>query len=707
MHITAEQENLINHPIQSKIFLRGIAGTGKTTAGTLWLQKLLKDGIPAREILIFVPQRALANPYLEKLREDDIFVNSLVNVLTLGGLARRMVDLYWPMISPQTGVKNPNLRPHFLTLETAQYYMAHIVRPLIEKEGLFESLTLNRNRIYSQILDNLNKAAIVGFPIEEIGDRLKSAWVGDIEQLRVYDDVQHCAQAFRSFCLENNLLDFSLQVEIFSNHLWTSSICRAYLKRSFRHLIVDNLEEDTPISHDILRAWLPDFDSALMIFDEGAGFRYFLGADVRSAQSLQSLLTTRYQFTQNLVNTPEISDLKTGVMNGMAHLTGEKKPSRNPTFEAIKTALKTPEEKLKYFPEMVQWVAGKISDLIEKGTPPDQIAVLAPFMPDVLRFSLSNRLVDLGIPNQAHRPSRALRDEPTTQTLLTLSTIAFQEWEMPPQRINFAFALMQVIEGLDLVRSQLLTHYITQKNASGFTLQPFETVPAEARDRITYRVGARYDHLRNWLESVQQEPSLPLDFFLNRLFGEVLSQPGFNFHKDLNSGNNVARLIESIQKFRWAIKPHKMAETFALGKEYVQMVQDGVIGAQYDQSQRNGQEEAVFLSPAYTFLIRNEPVDVQFWLDVGSPSWYQRLDQPLTQPYVLSRNWDKGQTWTAEDELRAAHQTLERLTLGLLNRCRKKVFIAMSELDVRGFENRGLLTRVINHLLRVSQRGIG
>ncbi len=705
MNITAEQKTLLNHPIDSKIFLRGSAGTGKTTAGTLWLQKLLKSGVPAREILIFVPQRALANPYLEKLWEDDVIHHSLINVLTLGGLARRMVDLYWPMISPQTGVANPNLPPNFLTLETAQYYMAHVVRPLIEEEGFFESLTLNRNRIYSQILDNLNKAAIVGFPIEAIGDRLKSAWVGDIEQLRVYDDVQHCAQAFRSFCLENNLLDFSLQVEIFHKHLWSSPVCRAYLKRTFRHLIVDNIEEDAPLSHDILRAWLPDFESALMIFDEDAGFRFFLGADVTSAQSLQSGFKNRYQFTQNLVNTQEVSDLKKGILVGLAQLRGEPKPFKNPPYDSIKAALTTPEKQLKYFPEMVQWVAEKIAELIESGTQLNQIAVLAPFMPDVLRFSLSNRLDALGIPHQAHRPSRALRDEPTTQTLLTLSTIAFPEWRIPPQRINLAFALMQVIEGLDLVRSQLLTHYVTQNTAQGFSLQPFETVPSEARDRITYRVGARYDHLRNWLASAQLEPNLPLDFFLNRLFGEVLSQPGFNFHNDLNSGNNVARLIESIQKFRWAIGHQASDSDFSLGKEYVQMVQDGVIGAQYDQPQRNEAEQAVFLSPAYTFLIRNHPVDVQFWLDVGSPSWYQRLNQPLTQPYVLNRNWEKGRTWTAEDELNAAHQTLQRLSLGLLNRCREKVYIAMSDLDVRGFENHGLLIRIINHLLRVSQGG--
>jgi hypothetical protein len=265
---------------------------------------------------------------------------------------------------------------------------------------------------------------------------------------------------------------------------------------------------------------------------------------------------------------------------------------------------------------------------------------------------------------------------------------------------------MQVVEGLDLVRAQLLTAYTYNPDAQGFPLQPFDVAPAEIRDRITYRVGQRYDQLRDWLESAQQEQPQAMDFFLNRLFGEVLSQPGFKFHNNLDSGNTVAMLIESIQKFRWAIGAQGPDESFILGKAYVQMVRDGVIAAQYALPRVQPTQDAVLLSPAYTFLLRNQAVDVQFWLDIGSPSWYQRLDQPLTHPYVLSRHWEKGDIWTAEHELTAAYQTLQRISVGLLNRCKKKIFIGMSELDIRGFENRGLLVRIINHILRTSQRGV-
>jgi len=703
MPLTAEQQVLLDFPLQSKIFLHGTAGSGKTTAGTSWLKKLLDSGIPAHEILVIVPQRALAQPYQQNPLEENEQTFSLINTITLGGLARRMVDLFWPMISKQTGVANPDLPPHFLTLETAQYFMAHVVRPLMENEGFFSSLTINRNRIYSQILDNLNKAAFVGFPYQEIGDRLKAAWIGDIEQIHIYDDVQACVNQYRDYCLQNNLLDFSLQVEVFRDHLWTSPLCRQYLTRAYRHLIVDNVEEDTPVMHDMLREWLPEFDSALVIFDDDAGFRFFLGADVQSAYSLHKACETILHFKDNLVNPAAISGIKSSINSAITLLHGKAETPVQLPSEDLLSVLVTPDEKLKYFPEMVRWVAEQINLLVEEGTPPGEIVVLAPFMPDVLRFSLAHRLNELGIPNRAHRPSRSLRDEPATQTMLTLAAVAFHDWELLPKRINLAFALMQAVDGLDLVRSQLLTAYVYDESIEGFPLKPFEAVPIAVRDRISYRVGERYDHLRNWLANAPH--SFQLDFFMNRLFGEVLSQPGFGFHEDLEGGNTVANLIESIQKFRWAVGSKLPSDTDAIGKEYIQMVWDGVIAAQYIHTREDRDDNAVFLSPAYSFLISNQPVECQFWLDIGSPSWYQRLDQPLTQPYVLSRRWHQGDLWDAEDELAAAYETLERLSIGLLNRCRKKVYLAWSDVDVRGYENRGLLIRIFQYVFQQAFRG--
>ena len=289
-------------------FLEGISGTGKTTAGVAYLRTLLSSGIPGASILIITPQRTLGAPYLEILHAPDSPPGGVVSLLTMGGLAQRMVALFWPLIAEQAGFHNPDQPPVFLTLETAQYYMAYLVKPLLN-EGLFDSVTMERNRLFSQIIYNLNKSAVVGFPYTEIWQRLKSAWVGEPGQVHVYEDAQRCASLFREYCLANNLLDFSLQMDVFTRHLWTHPACREFLKRIYRHMIADNIEEDTPIAHDIIAEWLPDLDSALLIYDENAGYRRFLGADPQSAYRLKELCHEHFTFSVSHVASPEIQAL--------------------------------------------------------------------------------------------------------------------------------------------------------------------------------------------------------------------------------------------------------------------------------------------------------------------------------------------------------------------------------------------------------------
>ena len=71
------------------------------------------------------------------------------------------------------------------------------------------------------------------------------------------------------------------------------------------------------------------------------------------------------------------------------------------------------------------------------------------------------------------------------------------------------------------------------------------------------------------------------------------------------------------------------------------MIQDGVISAQYLDEWQSEEDQRV-LSPALSFLSSGRRVDYQVWLSIGSTGWYERLEQPLTQPYVLSRQWPAG-----------------------------------------------------------------
>jgi hypothetical protein len=702
--LTPDQLAIIESPLDAHIFLEGLAGCGKTTVGVERLLHLMREGIPGSSILLMVPQRTLAQPYYQALNTPGVVAGGVVDVVTLGGLARRMVDLFWPLVAGKAGFAHPERTPSFLTLETAQYYMAHLVHPLL-LQGYFDSVVLDRNRLYSQILDNLNKAALVGFPHTEIGERLKSAWAGDPGQVRIYEDAQSCANLFRDYCLGHNLLDFSLQVEVFLHHLWDEPLCKRYLLDTYRHLIADNIEEDTPAAHNLLRQWLPECDSALLIYDQDAGYRRFLGADPQSAYQLKDQCTQQVILSRSFVTSPATEALGVELVHALNF-----QPKGERSGEAGGSPLDAVRySDLRFFPQMVDWVAEQIGMLVkEHGLPPGEIVVLAPYLSDALRFALTNRLGLLGIPARSHRPSRSLRDEPVARCLLVLATLVHSSWEMPPTKFDMMYTLVQAIDGLDLVRAQLLVEIVFRTRQGEALLSPFEDIRPEMQERITYLLGERYERLRLWLDHYRQGEPVELDHFISHLFGEVLSQPGFGFHGDFSAGEVAANLVESIQKFRWAVAETLQEEGIPLGKEYLLMVQDGVIAAQYIRSwqvqadELTGSGNGVLLAPAYTFLMSNHPVTIQFWIDAGSQGWFERLYQPITHPYVLSQGWLPGKTWTADDEFTASHEAMTRLVLGLTRRCRERIYLGLSELNEQGYEPRGPLPLALQRLLRQS-----
>jgi superfamily I DNA/RNA helicase len=694
------QLEIINAPFGTKTFLSGPAGCGKTTVGVERLRALLAEGVPADSVLVLTPQRTLQTPYETALRAPGMGPGGQGTLATIGGLARRMVDLFWPLIAEPSGFAHPDRPPVYLTLETAQYYMARLVHPLLD-QGLFASVTIDRNRLYSQVIDNLNKAASVGFPYTEIGERLSAAWLGDPGQRRVYADAQESANRFRQYCLEHNLLDFSLQLEIFWKFLWHNPLCHAYLSNQYRHLLYDNIEEDVPVAHDLISEWLPDFESALVIFDSQAGYRRFLGADPDSAYRLAGQCTNKVGLNHSFITSAGIQALEIALTSKL--LPGN---SARVTPDDL-TALSLPpiDTPTRFFPQMLDWVVNEIHRLITvEGLSPSEIVILVPFLSDALRFSLTTRMDELAIPWQSHRPSRSLRDEPASHCLLTLAALAHPAWNIHPAKFDVAYSFLYAFEGVDLVRAQLLAEIVYRHRDS--SLSSFSAIRPEVQERITYVFGGLYETLREWIESYRLQPSLdPLDHFLRRLFGEILSQKGFGFHRNNDAARTASRLVDSVQKFRRTMEPafddsrgvggETPQDNMEIGREYITMLQDGVIAAQYVEAWQTHQAEAVLLAPAHTFLMMNRPVTVQFWLDAGSSGWWERLFQPLTHPYVLSRTWEQGRIWSDADDQAANQQTLGRLVTGLLRRCRERVFLGLSDLGESGFEQRGPLLKAI------------
>ena len=722
-----------------KLFLAGPFGSGKTTLAIERIRWLLgRERVRGDDILVLTPQRTVAEPFYTALRSATMPSGAPVRVTTLAGLARQAVELYWPLLATVAEFTDPRREPTFLNLETSQYHMARFVDAAIAR-GEFDGIRIEYNRVVSQVLDNLNKAALQGFTIDEAYARLELAVPEGDQRTARFNALQaarRISHEFRALCKAKTLLDFSLQVELFMRQVLTNEWSRTHLLRSHRHLIFDNIEEDTVSAHQLVLQWLPQLDSALLVADEDAGFRVFLGADpggvdgLRAACTHQFTLPTSYLMGEPLVRLtgrvrrmlaprrpttieyPRVSD------NGDPFAASVEPPA--PLIEetatpedlaATNAALVVPTIGFRFYPQMIDWTVQEIKRLVEvEEIGAGEIAVLAPFVSDALRFSLQTRLTEVGIDSTTHRPSRALEAEPAARTLLTLAKLAHPHWGMRPATTDVTLALTLAIDALDPVRAHLLSRIVYPERRPAIELGRFGELVTAMQQRITFTIGESYDRLRDWIYAYRANPDIvPLDQFFARLFGEVLSQFGYGFHEDRDGARVANQLVESVRNFRWALENVAEQEEQAalyttLGREYVALVERGALGALYAPGWRPV-DEAVFIAPAYTFLMRNRAVSVQFWLDIGSGGWWERLYQPITHPYVLSHRWPATEGWSDLAEYTKRQEAMQRLLLGLIRRTRQRIYLGISDYSEGGFEQRGPLLALINRLLAQTQRG--
>lgn len=58
-----------------------------------------------------------------------------------------------------------------------------------------------------------------------------------------------------------------------------------------------------------------------------------------------------------------------------------------------------------------------------------------------------------------------------------------------------------------------------------------------------------------------------------------------------------------------------------------------------------------------------------------------------------------------EDEEQYARESMARLTVGLVRRCRKAIYLGLSELNEAGYEMTGDLQKALNSILKRAPRG--
>jgi hypothetical protein len=677
---------------EGRVFLYGPAGTGKTTALRQRLLRLLHEGQSAYTILVLVAEPEHRDAFIEAVHTGGPGPYAELNVTDYTRLARSMVALFWPMVAREAGFDRPYQPPTFLSYDLAQVLMWRVVTPMLA-QGAFANLRLRPQQIVSQVLDTLNRAALNALSLDEAIERQSRTWSGEPERQIQLADAAAAASEFRAICLANSLLDYSLVVEVFDTQLVRHPEFHRYFRERYRHLIVDNLEEQPPAGQNFVTGLMDQMSgtpepSVAVAADAAAGYKRFLAADPHGAERARARFGQVIHFNESFVSPPEMTALANQVENYLLH-------TRYPTASA--------ETRLRdivggrYRREMVANLGPVLHRLVyDEGVAPREIAIIVPYLDGALRHMLTGMLVESGLPFRQLRRRTSPREEPRVRAWLTWLALAHPLWGIRPVPYDVAEALTLSIAGLDPARAQLIVNHLYRQD--GPELLPAADLPATITERAGRDNVDRVEALRGWL--ADHGGRATVDVFLHNLFNELLAQPNFRPEPDLAAAAICDWLARSAARLRRAAPAMGLVGDAAIGSAFIDAVNQGLVTANPPDWGDPPDPEGIVLSTIYAYLLAGEPVRVQVWLETAAQGWWDIPRQPLSNAFILAQSRPADLPWTVEEDFAVRNELLARIVRGLVARCRDGVILASSDLDRRGLRQDGPLWRALEPVMR-------
>lgn len=679
MELTVIQQEAIDAGQTS--FLLGAAGTGKTTALQQRLIRLLAMGEPAYTILVLVAEPDHADPYLDTVHKSGLGPYADLKITTYTQMAQEMVELFWPLVARPSGFTTPYRPPTFLSYDLAQLLMWHVITPMLH-EGAFADLRLRPQQIVSQLLDTLNRAALNGLSLEEAIERQKRTWTGEPERLLHLDDAAKAARTFRQSCRDNGLLDLSLAVRVFDTQLVHHEVFKNYFRERYRHLIVDNVEEQTPAGQNFVSELMDVTQTTAVAYDGGGGYKRFLAADPDGARQFYHRSVYQFQFDDSFTTTPALENVANLVENALLFTS---KPTAM-AKEAIQGVVYG-----RYRREMVQNLAHFLPELMaERGLVPADIAIITPYLDGALRYLLGNALKEAGLAYRELRRRSSPRDEPRVRAWLTWLALAHPQWDVHPSAYDVAEALTLSIHGFDPARAELLTERLYRPDMPD--LLPISELPPRLVERIGFDLVGLVEELRLWLEAV--DVNQPLDHCLHDLF-QLLSQKRFQPEPDVAGAAVCDWLVKAATRLRQSAEAMGFKTPAEIGAAFIDGINNGLVTANPPDLGDPPDPEGITVSTMYGYLLAGGPVRVQVWLETAATGWWDIPNQPLSNAFVLAQSYDVSRPWTVEEDYAIRNELLARLIRGLTARCAEGVVLATSDLDRRGVRQDGPLWRAL------------
>jgi hypothetical protein len=627
-----------------------------------------------------------------------------IRAKTTLGFIQDEVVLFWPLLIESLQIKAQfpvRLRP-----ETEQELATKLWRSQLDT-GTLQRAGVSEYRLVRRVLDIWQLAAYSGTSCEDITQVLQSGLQENLHNLEP-EFFASLLLDWRSWCLDRGLLTYGLITELYSQHLLTNSEYQKRLISRYQYILADDVDDYPAIAHNLFEFLLDSGAVGAFSYNPDGAVRWGLGADPLYLQRLAQ----RCQIETLISPPPE--GLATQLAKPMVKIVTEPMAifSLPAAVQSIQTASRA--QLLRQTAEVI--IAGIESGDVE----PEEIAIIAPGLDAIARYTLIEILTKQNISVQSLNDQRPLISSPFVRALLTLLTLVYPGLGRLVDRDAVAEMLVILSQShthdgekkeflqsnIDPVRAGLIADSCFVPHPENPHLLPVTAF--ERWDRIGYQGSKTYNEILQWIEdqkrSQQNQNFLPTPILLlYKAIQDFLCKDKNPPYQQLAA---LRELLETAQHY-WEVDtrlrqtdsnlPFHTQQTLhtSIG-EFIQLLRRGTITANpFPIRSLGSTRKAVTLATIFQYRASRKCHRWHFWLDAGSPLWAKGGAATLFgAPLFLQDRI--GEPWTAADEQLAEEQRLKRIIADLLARVSEKLYLCHSDLAVNGQEQIGPLLPLVH-----------
>ena len=478
------------------------------------------------------------------------------------------VVLFLPLLFDRLNIKAQfplRLRP-----ETEQ----ELATQLWREESDWDSLIAANGeyRFVRQTLDLLQLAGASGIAAEDIPIILEQGLSAQAGESNIYYRMGELIINWRQWCLERGFLTYGIIYELYWRYLLLNPQYQQHLINRHQAIFADDNDDYPAIARDLFELLLDQGTYGVFTFNTDGKVRLGLNADPDYLQGLAErclVIETERQRDGEMGRwgdgedrgdreVGEVTFHYPSAIDSIVNLVTETAYGiQIPNFiESIQTISRA---------ELLRAVADTIiKGIQEEGFKPEEIAIIAPGLDEIARYTLIEILSASGIAIAPVNEQRPLISSPPVRALLTLMALVYPGIGRLVDRDAIAEMLTifsqklesgKAIPQIDPVRAGLLADYCYHVDPEQPDLLPVESFPRW--DRLGHQATNAYLEIAQWISDtrIQQQKQCYLTpaIFISKAIEHFLEK---NNDLDYQTLSALRELIETAQHFWGSRSPY-------------------------------------------------------------------------------------------------------------------------------------------------------